>query len=122
MTRAYYDTKPPKLEAVGNGNYLYNWDIKEETKDMGPDMESITQYSCLQVTVVGEPSYEKIVEAVIRSNYTTSEELALINKFNSYNEGIITDGTIVEEYKAYLQFAADTKKQAKTLFDSSFKL
>ena len=26
---AFYDNKPSKLEAVGNGSYLYRWNIQE---------------------------------------------------------------------------------------------
>ena len=30
MTRSYYDARPSKFEAVGNGSYIYRWDIQEE--------------------------------------------------------------------------------------------
>lgn len=32
MKRAFYDEMPSTLEAVGNGSYLYRWDIQEEEK------------------------------------------------------------------------------------------
>ena len=31
MQRAMYDSRPASIEAVGNGCFLYRWDIKEET-------------------------------------------------------------------------------------------
>ncbi len=73
MTRAYYDTKPPKLEAVGNGNYLYRWDIQEEEvqhemmqegKEEPVSSVKKVQYSCREVTIHGKPEYGKCVEAI----------------------------------------------------------
>lgn len=122
MTRAYYDSKPSAFEAVGNGNYLYRWDIQEELIERGEEMYSVTQYSCYEVTISGDPTYEKCVGAVIRSQYSEDEELAMINKFNSYHNNIIEDDSIVDEYKAYLQFVADTKSQVKSVLGIGFNL
>lgn len=117
MKRAYYDKEPLKLEAVGNGNYLYHWDIKEETTTKSVETEydedTMTQYSCNEATIIGEPTYDKCIEAVIRNEYSAEQELALINKFNSFNQGIIEDSSIVEEYKNYLTFVANTKDMVK---------
>lgn len=107
MTRAYYDTKPPKLEAVGNGNYLYRWDIQEEKVTL--EQEERVQYSCYEVTIIGKPTYEKCVEAVIRDRYTSEQEMALINKYNSYHNSIIYDTSILDEYKEYLKYIFDVK-------------
>lgn len=122
MTRAYYDKRPSAFEAVGNGNWLYRWDIQEEFIERGEEMDSVTQYSCYEVTISGDPTYEKCVGAVIRSQYSEDEELAMINKFNSYHNNIIEDDSIVDEYKAYLQFVADTKSQVKSVLGIGFNL
>lgn len=117
MKRAYYDKEPLKIEAVGNGNYLYRWDIQEETTTKSVETEydedTMTQYSCNEATIIGEPTYDKCIEAVIRNEYSAEQELALINKFNSFNQGIIEDSSIVEEYKNYLTFVANTKDMVK---------
>lgn len=122
MTRAYYDTKPPKLEAVGNGNYLYRWDIQEEEvqHEMMQEGEEEpvssvkkVQYSCREVTIHGKPEYGKCVEAVIRSDYSAEAELALINQFNAYQQGVLSDAGVVSEYEEYLAFVSSVKSMVK---------
>lgn len=52
--RAYYDHEPQKLEAVGNGSYLYRHDIIQEDNAIPPCVESqghTAKWSCLEVTV-----------------------------------------------------------------------
>lgn len=122
MTRAYYDTKPPKLEAVGNGNYLYRWDIQEEEvqhemmqegKEEPVSSVKKVQYSCREVTIHGKPEYGKCVEAVIRSDYSAEAELALINQFNAYQQGVLSDAGVVSEYEKYLAFVSSVKSMVK---------
>lgn len=122
MTRAYYDTKPPKLEAVGNGNYLYRWDIQEEEvqhemmqegKEEPVSSVKKVQYSCREVTIHGKPEYGKCVEAVIRSDYSAEAELALINQFNAYQQGVLSDAGVVSEYEEYLAFVSSVKSMVK---------
>lgn len=122
MTRVYYDTKPPKLEAVGNGNYLYRWDIQEEEvqhemmqegKEEPVSSVKKVQYSCREVTIHGKPEYGKCVEAVIRSDYSAEAELALINQFNAYQQGVLSDAGVVSEYEEYLAFVSSVKSMVK---------
>lgn len=122
MTRAYYDTKPPKLEAVGNGNYLYRWDIQEEEaqhemmqegKEEPVSSVKKVQYSCREVTIHGKPEYGKCVEAVIRSDYSAEAELALINQFNAYQQGVLSDAGVVSEYEEYHAFVSSVKSMVK---------
>lgn len=122
MTRAYYDTKPPKLEVVGNGNYLYRWDIQEEEvqHEMMQEGEEEpvssvkkVKYSCREVTIHGKPEYGKCVEAVIRSDYSAEAELALINQFNAYQQGVLSDAGVVSEYEEYLAFVSSVKSMVK---------
>lgn len=122
MTRAYYDTKPPKLEAVGNGNYLYRWDIQEEEvqhemmqegKEEPVSSVKKVQYSCREVTIHGKPEYGKCVEAVIRSDYSAEAELALINQFNAYQQGVLSDAGVVSEYEEYIAFVSSVKSMVK---------
>lgn len=116
MTRAYYDKRPSAFEAVGNGDFLYHWDIKEEIIDnnnMDEDVTERKQYSCYEVTIHGKPEYGKCVEAVIRYNYTAEDELSLINKYNAYQQGIVNDVDIVNEYMNYLSFISSVKEMIK---------
>lgn len=128
MKRATYDFRPEPVVAIGNGNYFYHWDIQEEKmSDLhsgidGEQAEEVTKYTCYEAAVIGEVTYDKCVEAVIRANYTQEEELALINKYNSYSNGITADSTIVEEYNTYLKYVADAKLMVKHDLDLEEKL
>lgn len=123
MKRAYYDTKPTAIAAVGNGNHLYRWDIREEQVQSGIETgETVTQYSCNEVTIQGTPTYDKCVEAVIRHSYTAEQEMALVNKYNSFTAGISQDEEAVPEYYSYLQFVFDTKMMVRHDLDQEEQL
>ena len=119
MTRAYYDNKPSAFEAVGNGNYLYRWDIKEEKVQYEmmqgdePVLSDRVQYSCREVTVHGNPEYGECVEAVIRESYSSSAELSLINQYNAYQQGVAGSANVVKEYEEYLAFVASVKDMVR---------
>lgn len=117
MTRAYYDKRPSAFEAVGNGNWLYRWNIQEEVIEREPDMGSVTQYSCNEATIHGKPEYGNCVEAVIRSDYSAEAELSLINQYNAYQQGISSDASVVSEYERYLAYVSSVKAMVKKDFD-----
>ena len=57
---AFYDSKPSVLEAVGNGSFLYRWNIQEvapesveQTSEDGTEAqeEKAPQFSCEEVSV-----------------------------------------------------------------------
>ena len=117
MTRAYYDKRPSAFEAVGNGNWLYRWDIQEEVIEREPDMGSVRQYSCNEATIHGKPEYGNCVEAVIRLDYSAEAELSLINQFNAYQQGVSSDASVVSEYEKYLAYVSSVKVMVKKDFD-----
>lgn len=129
MKRAYYDSKPTALEAVGNGNYLYRWDIQEEEEQFMMEVSDDTvapgksvRYSCYEATIDGNPTYDKCVEAVIRDRYTAEQEMALVNKFNSYMNSVSVDSTGVDEYNEYLKYISDAKLMVKRDMELEEKL
>lgn len=112
----FYDNKPPYLEAVGNGSYVYRFNIEEvvpELTDENAGEEKVSQWKCEEVTVWIPVTSDKVIEAVIRSKYTASAELALVNKFNSYQQGLDVEADIVNEYTEYLSFVANVKRQVR---------
>ena len=42
---------PPRIERDGDGSYLYRWDVREETREMGDDMAPVISYSYNEVRV-----------------------------------------------------------------------
>lgn len=114
--QAFYDSKPPYLEAVGNGSYVYRFNIEEvvpELTDENAGEEKVSQWKCEEVTVWKPVTSDKVIEAVIRAKYTASAELALVNKFNAYQQGLDVEAGIVEEYTEYLSFVANVKRQVR---------
>lgn len=114
--KAFYDSKPPYLEAVGNGSYVYRFNIEEvvpELTDENAGEEKVSQWKCEEVTVWIPVTSDKVIEAVIRAKYTESAELALVNKFNAYQQGLDVEAGIVEEYTEYLSFVANVKRQVR---------
>lgn len=100
MERAYYDAKPSKLEAVGNGSYLYRWDIRKEA--VGAHAQ--VQYSCYEVVVWATVTRNKITEAVIGKMWDVNVEQKLINEYNSAKLGIYSGEEANKKIAAYNQF------------------
>ena len=74
MTRSYYDARPSKFEAVGNGSYIYRWDIQEEDapqqimaegEDQPAAESSRTQYSDYYVILCASVTSNNITHATI---------------------------------------------------------
>lgn len=110
MTRSYYDARPSKFEAVGNGSYIYRWDIQEETVQQHqiiaegnekPIAETPRkQYSCYEVIVWATVTSNKITEAVIGALWPNDHEQKLINEYNAANLGVYGGSKTTEEAKA----------------------
>lgn len=114
--QAFYDSKPPYLEAVGNGSYVYRFNIEEvvpELTDENAGEEKVSQWKCEEVTVWKPVTSDKVIEAVIRAKYTASAEIALVNKFNAYQQGLDVDASVVSEYTEHLSFVAEVKRTVR---------
>lgn len=110
---AYYDSKPVKLEAVGNGSYIYRMGIQEI--EMSLEEESPrTQWKCEEVVVWSPITANKITEAVITSLYDANYEQKLVNEYNSAKLGLYGSTTGVEA-KARIKSYTDFLEQRKTL-------
>ncbi len=119
--KAFYDSKPSAQEAVGNGSTRYRWNIQEVTvhTGQGDEEQARTQWQCDEAVVWPPFTSAKVISAVIRESYTQDEETALINKFNSYQQGLPVSGDVVAEYTSHLAFVADTKRMVKGWFGES---
>ncbi len=114
--KAYYDSKPSTLQAVGDGSFRYCWNIQQLTISDPNDGESTeenthTAWQCDEVLVWAPVTTEKVINAVIRSKYTSDEEMRLINDYNSYQQGGTVTRDIVAEYQEYLTFTANARAQ-----------
>ena len=114
--QAFYDNKPSKFEAVGNGSYLYRYNIQEveqtATQEEAAE-ETRKQWSCEEVTVWSPVSSNKITQAVIADRWDSDYEQKLVNEYNGAQLGVYTDEeaeAIIAKYKAFLTERAELKK------------
>lgn len=115
---AFYDNKPSNFEAVGNGSYIYRWNIEEqEVAEQGNDQEAGTtrvQYKCEEVIVWGTVTANKITQAVISDLVGTDHEQKLINEYNSAVLGLLPQEEAdkkIAAYKAFLEQRSAVKVQ-----------
>ncbi len=107
MKRVNCDSKPLAIEAVGNGSYLYRWDI-EQVATTDPETEDErTSWDCYEVKVGKTPTANNITQAVVDAMWGDGVEQKLMNDYNAYKEGILTDATEYEQ--PYLDFLAERK-------------
>lgn len=99
--------KPSAAEYLGNGKWHYNYNIVEAEKD------GTTFYDYDQIELKQEPTYASVVSAIIRETYSECDEMAIVNKYNSYALGIAADESYVETYKEFLSFVENVKSTVK---------
>lgn len=117
---AFYDNKPSIFEAVGDGSYIYRWNIEEvQVSEQANEGEqeagsNRVQYKCEEVLVWGTVTSNKITQAVISAIAGSDHEQKLINEYNAAVLGLLSseeaDRTI-SAYKAFLERRAAIKAQ-----------
>ena len=118
--RIEMNVQPNTIEKLGNGTYYYNYDIKSRvvtTSDIesGESTEE-TRWNYIQVHLRGVPECNTCIQAIIREYITAEEELALMNKYNSYQMGVIEDSNICSEYREYVGLVSIIKSEVKKDF------
>lgn len=117
---AFYDNQPTKLEAVGNGSYVYRFNIEELVPvltEENAEEKKVSQWKCEEVTVWFPLSSNKITEAVITEKWDNNQEQKLVNEYNAANLGLLGAKTSeeakarIDAYKAYLTERASLKAQ-----------
>lgn len=109
--------RPSIIEPLGNGAYRYNYNIVERQETSRETGETTIVFDYDTVKVWDEPTYDKLVKAVIRATFDEMQELSIINEYNAGVLGVTTDKTDKEDakkaYKDYLTFVAETKAKVK---------
>ena len=120
---ANYDEKPSILEAVGNGSFLYRFNIEEKTSEAFAEGENEpvstrTSWDCDEVVVWSPLTSNKITEAVISTICPASHEQKLVNEYNAANLGLVGGSKTSDEakkriaaYKEFLEYRAALKEQ-----------
>lgn len=108
--KAYYDNKPSKFEAVGNGSVLYRYNITEETAPVQQEGETPrTQWGCEEVVVWEQVTKNGVVAAVINDRWTANHEQKLVNEYNSVKLGVISGDEAAAVEEAYKEFLAERR-------------
>lgn len=111
MKKLIYGSIPPKSEDLSSGKTRVLLDYTEVIRtDYNHDEEgnivgepiSITEYEVLYIDV-DNPSYENIVEALIRQEYSISDEFAILRQASAKPE----------EFQRYNDYAEYCKTLAK---------
>ena len=117
--QAFYDNQPKKLEAGGNGSYLYRWDIhtelQEQPSEDGERVTTRTVWVAEEVTVWMPLTPNRITAAVITEAFPSDYEQKLLNEYNAANLGMIPDREETEKrrqaYTDFLRRRAELKKE-----------
>ena len=113
---AIYDAKPSKYEAVGNGSFIYRWNI-EEIQVPDNSETTVSKWQCEEVTVWSTVTPNKVTEAVITSKWDNNYEQKLVNEYNAAKLGVYGSTTSTEAtekeaaYTAYLNERKALKEQ-----------
>ena len=99
--QAFYDAKPSVLEAVGNGSYLYHYNIKEVTTTSEDD-ETRTQWQCDEVVVWQPINANRVTQAAIADRWDSNYEQKLINEYNGAQMGLYGGSAKSDEAKAII--------------------
>lgn len=113
MNKAKFGSVPPKTQILPNGRYrvYLNPIMTTETnviKEMDSDKEVVEEcdtYLCDELDMCEIPTYERVVDALIRTVYTISDELSIMRQkeikpeeFDAYNAFAESCKTIAREW------------------------
>jgi hypothetical protein len=111
------DIRPATIQPLGNGAYHYNYNIVERQVEDPETGETKTVYDYDTVKFYDEPTYEKLVKAVIREKLDETQEFAIINEYNAGVLNVVTDADAKAAskaaYKEYLNFVVQTKEMVR---------
>ena len=117
--KTHSDNELSRLESVGNGSYLYRWDIHSEVQEQpSEDGEGVTTrlvWVAEEVTVWMPLTPNRITAAVITEAFPSDYEQKLLNEYNAANLGMIPDKEETEKrrqaYTDFLRRRAELKKE-----------
>ena len=103
--------KPQIMSAVGNGSYLYRFNIKEievPAQIEGAEVKKAWQYN--EVVVWGPVTSDGVTKEVINAMWSKDVEQKYINDYNAATLGIL-DESYIEAYKSFMIQRKSIKEQ-----------
>ena len=103
----YSDLKPQVLEAVGNGSYLYHYDMTEVDRPAQEGEAAGKQWQYEEVTVWAPITANKSTEKVLTSRWDANVEQKLVNEYNSAQMGLLNEEEAARKAEAYRAFLTE---------------
>ena len=116
--KAFYDEKPQAFHEVGNGSFLYRYDIEEYLTD---EEEPRSQWRCKEVTIWGNLTREKVVTAVIESKWSNNDENKIINDYIASTKNFFSPKEN-EIYEASYNLFLEQRKELKLKVNSDWEI
>ena len=114
----YSNEKPHVLEAVGNGSYLYHYDMTEVDRPAQEGEETTgKQFKYEEVTVWAPLTANKITQKVLTSRWDSDYEQKLVNEYNSAQMGLLSEEEATRKTEAYRAFLTE-RNRLKAQVDS----
>lgn len=107
MEQDFVQEMPSVIQELGNGKYLYNFNITQNEDG---------SYDYITVKISGKPNYKDCVKAVIRYYIDESKEFSLINEYNY--AVLFGEPENTTEYREYLNLVKFIKDMVRKDFAS----
>ena len=107
---------PVLIQQIGNGIYLYHFDIEEVAVD-NMDSEPHKGYEYNEVKIIGPLTANAITESVMNLLWSKDVEQKLINDYYASQIGIL-DTSYADKYKSFLTERNRIKAQVNTDFNN----
>lgn len=126
--KTYSDNKPEVFKPIGDGGFIYNYNIKEIEVDRLDiiDNENETNIKQIQwkydsVIIYLPIDKDKITKAVITNTWDINYENKLINDYNEISLGNLTEEEIDKRTDNYITFLQE-RKRLKEMIDNDWKI
>lgn len=126
--KTYSDNKPKVFEAIGDGGFRYNYNIKEIEVDrfyiIDDENETITkqtQWEYDNVIIYLPIDKNKITKAVIANTWNIDYENKLINDYNEISLGNLTEEEINKRTNNYITFLQE-RKRLKEMINNDWEI
>ena len=114
--KTYSDNKPKVFEAIGDGGFRYNYNIKEIEVDKFDIIDNEnetnikqTQWEYNNVIIYPPIDKDKITRAVITNTWDSDCENKLINDYNAISLGVFNEQEANEKLERYREFLTQRK-------------
>ena len=120
MEKVSSNNIPSIIESVGNGSYLYHFNIEEVTRQDSMDGLSHTGYEYYEVVVWAPLSAKAITQAVMNEMWSKDIEQKYINDYNAAVLGIL-DSSYIDRYKEFISQRKSIKEQIDIDYNNYIK-